>query len=264
MVLLNAATYLRDGNRVEVNGSDLLSAARPISVAGMDLECYPNRNSLSYQTIYNIPEAQTLLRGTLRYEGFCAILELAQTLGLMHVKPGILPAQMSWKDYLEWPHSDRDFENQQANSPNAWQALDWLGVLSDQPIKPNAIPIDVFCALLLQKLSYLEGEQDMIILQHKFVIKKPDNSRYFISSVLKQTGEAGGHSAMARTVGFPAAIAAQMIADGVINETGVIRPVSKNFYPALLAAITAEGIRFEETVSDETEISVNEFLAETR
>ena len=261
-VLLNTATYLRDGKSVEINGRDLMANARPLRVSDMDLECYPNRNSLSYQDIYNIAEAKTLLRGTLRYAGFCAIFERAKSLRLMELESGDLPDQMSWRQYLQWLNPEQDFQALSNEDTRGWQAFEWLGLFSDQPIQPHKMPIDVFCAQLLHKLSYGEGEQDMIVLQHKFVIKRPDGSRYFISSVLKQIGEAGGHSAMARTVGYPVGIASEMIADGIIKETGAIRPVSRSFYPALFAAIMKEGICFEETVLDTNKLSVGEFLSE--
>ena len=35
---------------------------------GYRLECYPNRDSLAYGDLYDIRTANTILRGTLRYE----------------------------------------------------------------------------------------------------------------------------------------------------------------------------------------------------
>ncbi len=34
----------------------------------LSFEVYPNRNSLMYQELYGIPEAHTVIRGTIRYE----------------------------------------------------------------------------------------------------------------------------------------------------------------------------------------------------
>lgn len=34
----------------------------------MSLEGYPNRDSLKYRDLYGIPEAHTVIRGTLRYQ----------------------------------------------------------------------------------------------------------------------------------------------------------------------------------------------------
>jgi len=96
-------------------------------------------------------------------------------------------------------------------------------------------------------------------LLHKFVIKKPDGKKYFISSLLKAEGEPGGQSAMARTVGYPAAIAAQMIADREITKIGMVRPVTKDIYEPMLAALSGENIAFEEEIFTGSE---PDFIAE--
>ncbi len=249
LVLLNTATYLRGSHETIIDGKDLMNWAKPIDIAGLDLECYPNRNSVMYQSIYGIGEAENILRGTLRYQGFCQTLQLAKILGLMNTGMGGLPGAMNWQDYIVWLNPDADLESLKNRTGEAWQGLEWLGCFSAAKINPKPVPIDVFCDLLLEKLSYADDEQDMIILLHKFVIKKPDGEKYCISSLLKAEGEVGGHSAMARTVGYPAAIAAQMIADGDIVKTGMVRPVTKDIYEPMLAALSGEKISFEENIS---------------
>ena len=247
LVLLNTAAYLRSGHETVIDGKNLMNWAKPIGIAGLDLECYPNRNSVMYQSIYGIEEADNILRGTLRYQGFCQILQLAKILGLMNTAMSAVPGDMSWRDYIVWLNPDADLEGLKKRTGASWQGLEWLGCFSEQKIAPKPVPIDVFCHLFLEKLSYADHEQDMIVLLHKFVIKKPNGDKYSLSSLLKLEGEIGGHSAMARTVGFPAAIAAQMIADGKIDKTGMIRPVSKDIYVPMLKALKREGIAFKNT-----------------
>ena len=49
-----------------------------INIEGIgELDGYPNRNSLPYIDIYGIQEATTMLRGTLRYKGWCAFIQAA-------------------------------------------------------------------------------------------------------------------------------------------------------------------------------------------
>jgi len=259
LVLLNTATYLRAGQKTVIAGTELMDWARPIKISGLDLECYPNRNSLNYRDVYGIGDAQNLLRGTLRYEGFCQILALAKTLGLMETNEDKLPKAMSWHDYINFLNPSLDL-TPKANP--AWQGLDWLGCFSDRPIVPHAVPIDVFCELMLARLSYQEDETDMIVLLHKFVIKKPDGQTYFITSLLKECGTPGGHSAMARTVGFPAAMAAQMIVDGTIKGRGTILPVSKEFYGPILAALEQENILCQEQIIEADDMSKEDFIPE--
>lgn len=51
----------------------------------------------------------------------------------------------------------------------------------------------------------------------------------------------GGHSAMALTVGYPAAIATKMILDGEIQERGVVLPFAPDVFMTMLSRLRAEG-----------------------
>jgi len=263
LVLLNEAQYMQTSATTTIAPEDLMAWAKPVSIGGLDLECYPNRNSLVYKDIYNIPEVKTLIRGTLRYPGFCQIMQLAKTLGLfgqknVEITPGIL-----WRDFTAQLNPDIDFRTLQASTPQpAYQALDWLGVFSDASVNPANTPLDAFCDLLLQKLSYLDGEKDMIVLQHKFIIKRKDGSKYYRSALLKSIGQPDGPSAMAATVGLPAAMAAQMIADAHITQTGMVLPVSPNIYGPLLSLLKQENIEFVEEKWEQGQMSAEKFIPE--
>lgn len=262
LVLLNQADYLRAGQGMTVADEDLMNWARPVHIGGLDLECYPNRNSLLYKDIYGIPEIETLIRGTLRYPRFCQIMQLAKILGLFNLDP-IAAQGLDWIALMRQLNPDGGLEIiQRETEPSTWAALDWLGVFSGAPIPDGKTPLDRFCELLLEKLSYLGREKDMIVLLHKFIIIKPDGTKYFKSALLKAIGKPGGFSAMAATVGYPAAMAAQMIADGEVAQTGMALPVSKNIYEPLLHMLSQENITFEEQVWQADEISDSEFLAE--
>ena len=58
------------------------------------------------------------------------------------------------------------------------------------------------------------GERDLVVLRHEILILWPDGKREQRSISLVEYGEIDGHSAMAKAVGFPAAIASKMILDG--------------------------------------------------
>jgi len=69
--MLAGAKYLENGSNVmiEPNGG-LLEAARDMNfLPGFNLEGFPNRDSTKYGDLYGINEANTVLRGTLRYKG---------------------------------------------------------------------------------------------------------------------------------------------------------------------------------------------------
>lgn len=65
--------------------------------------------------------------------------------------------------------------------------------------------------------------------------------------VYGQPAAGGGHSAMAVTVGFPAAIAAKMVLDGEIQQRGVVLPFTPDIYLTMLSRLEAEGLQATET-----------------
>lgn len=66
----NAAVFIRDGEQVEIPRTHLMVQAEPYFVMdGYDFVAYPNRNSVPFREFYRIPEAETVVRGSLRYEG---------------------------------------------------------------------------------------------------------------------------------------------------------------------------------------------------
>lgn len=69
----NPAQYLSHGHVVEISdGGAVMKEAKLMSniieESLIPLEGYPNRDSLKYRDLYGIPEAHTVIRGTLRYQ----------------------------------------------------------------------------------------------------------------------------------------------------------------------------------------------------
>ena len=101
-------------------------------------------------------------------------------------------------------------------------AMEWLGLFSGEKIPKgvNLSPIDIMTDLMLRKMSYKEGERDMLILHHMFTAEFPDHKEE-ITSTMIDFGVSGGDSSMARTVSLPCAIGVKLILDGKINLRGV-------------------------------------------
>ena len=71
LALLNNASFLRSGAVVNITGTDLMAHAKPYYISpAFAFVAYPNRNSTPFKEWYRIPEAQMVVRGTLRYQGF--------------------------------------------------------------------------------------------------------------------------------------------------------------------------------------------------
>jgi saccharopine dehydrogenase (NADP+, L-glutamate forming) len=95
-------------------------------------------------------------------------------------------------------------------------------------------------------MSYREGERDMIVLHHDFMVEYPDDKKEHITSTLVDYGIPGGDSAMSRTVSLPAAMATKLILEGKITDTGLRIPVDKGIYQPVLEELKTVGIEFTE------------------
>ncbi|KAG8781343.1 hypothetical protein FRC15_008867 [Serendipita sp. 397] len=126
--------------------------------------------------------------------------------------------------------------------------LRWIGLLSstEKVTVRGSNLLDTLCARLETLMAYEEGERDLVMLQHKFTVEwtKEDGSvdEEVITSTLEMYGTPGGHSAMAVTVGVPCGIATQLVLDGVINQTGVLAPYSKELCDPLIELLEKEGL----------------------
>ncbi|XP_055974081.1 alpha-aminoadipic semialdehyde synthase, mitochondrial isoform X2 [Sorex fumeus] len=86
MNIMQSATYLLNGKVVNAEGGvAFLNSVTPMDYfPGLNLEGYPNRDSTKYADIYGIQSAHTLLRGTLRYQGYAKVLNGLIKLGLIN------------------------------------------------------------------------------------------------------------------------------------------------------------------------------------
>ena len=120
-------------------------------------------------------------------------------------------------------------------------ALEWLGLLDDVLVSNKTTLLDILADQMLLRMGYRDGERDLVVLVHEFVAAYPDH-REHITSTLIDYGEPGGDTAMARTVGLPAAIGARLILEGKINLTGVHIPVLPEIYEPVLEELEQLGI----------------------
>ena len=249
------ARYLRDGKEVIVPADALFRQPALISIEGLgEFEGYPNRDSLPYGELYGIPEAKTLFRGTLRYSGWCKTLEKISQLGLLDLAEKDLRG-LTYRDFIKLQLGnapDKDIKKALALRLNIEKEsdiinrLEWLGLLSE-----NRVPLDKGSGLdileicMLAKLRYEPGERDMIVLRHDFLTAGPGSKKQKFISTLVDYGVPGGDSAMARTVGLPAAIGTRLILEGKIKAEGVLIPVLPEIYEPALDELREHGIVFK-------------------
>ncbi|KAK4203350.1 putative saccharopine dehydrogenase [Triangularia verruculosa] len=267
LALRNTGKWWQDGNVVEVEGKDLMKTAKPYFIyPGFAFVAYPNRDSTIYKQRYSIPEAQTVVRGTLRYQGFPQFIKVLVDIGFLEETPlDILSKPVAWKEATQAvigasSSSAADLEatilakasfESEEDKKRIVSGLKWIGLFSDEQITPKGNPLDTLCATLEKKMQYEEKERDLVMLQHKFEIEHADGSRETRTSTLCEYGVVGGYSAMAKTVGVPCAVAVKQVLSGKISQKGVLAPMSWEICEPLMKELEEEyGITMvEKTIS---------------
>ncbi|KAI9294280.1 saccharopine dehydrogenase [Neoconidiobolus thromboides FSU 785] len=268
LALRNSAKFLKDGEVVEVKGSELMHSAKKIDILpALAVVGYANRDSSGYRERYNIPEAKNVLRGTLRYEGFCEFIQALVDLGFLNDEPQSYLTDESpglkWKEVLfkvlGIEEDNEEIVKMAIFNKIEWatkeikekifSGIRWLGLYSDAPCtKRGGNLLDSLCATLEEKMAYEDGEKDMVLLQHTFEVETKDNLKQTRTSTLIEYGEQNGFTAMAKHVGIPCAVACQLILDGKMRVPGVHAPIIKDIYLPLLKELEAEGIVCKEKI----------------
>ena len=110
-------------------------------------------------------------------------------------------------------------------------------------------PAQLLQAILEVHWSLQPADRDLIVMQHQFKIQTQTGIKKVISSLVEE-GQDGVHTAMAKTVGLPLAIAVDLFLKGEISLRGLWLPVVPELYLPILEALEKEGIRFEERLVD--------------
>ncbi|XP_031135587.1 alpha-aminoadipic semialdehyde synthase, mitochondrial isoform X1 [Sander lucioperca] len=262
-VLLNTispAIFLRDNEVVSIPaGGSLMESSMPMDfLPGFNLEAFPNRDSTTYAEPYGIQTAHTLIRGTLRFKGFTKAMTGFVKLGLINSEPcpilqptscpvswkALLCKQMGLSSSISHDAFEEAVYERIGKDDFVMDTLRWFGMLSDE----SALHADSVLAALAKhleaKLSFGEGERDMIILRNDVGLRHPTGELETKHISLVVYGDPSGFSAMAKTVGYPAAIAARMVLDGEISTKGIVVPLTKDVYEPTLARLKEEGLNF--------------------
>lgn len=253
LALRNSAKYLKDGNVEEISGPELMKAAKPYHIfPGYAFIAYPNRDSTPYVQRYNIPEAQTIIRGTLRYQGFAEFIKVLVDVGFLEDTPvqylAANAAPITWKetvanilgvsstseeDLIKAISAKTIFPNDDEKK-RIIGGMRWLGLFSDNNVTPRGNPLDTLCATLEQKMQYGPKERDMVMLQHRFEIELADGKRETRTSTLVDYGVPGGYSSMAKLVGVPCGVAVKLVLNGTISDRGILAPMNAKINTPLI------------------------------
>ncbi|KAI8288736.1 Saccharopine dehydrogenase [Colletotrichum sp. SAR11_57] len=252
----NSACFLQDGKVFEISNQHLMAHTEPYHVVdGYSFVAYPNRNSVPFREFYNIPEAETVIRGSLRYAGNPAFVGALIRMGWLDTQPKEWLATknegLTLKEVLGRCINSEDFDEKalinrteelcdftsNAERKDIIEGLRWIGLFSDKPATLRGNLLDTLCAELEKLMSFQPGERDLVMLQHKFVVEWKDGS--------KVTGSLSyEYSAMAKSVGVTCGIATQLLLNGepALNVPGVLAPYKAEICDPIRKAVESEGI----------------------
>lgn len=250
------AQFIENGEYKEIPYEKLFADARTITVNGFGkFDAYANRDSLSYRAVYGLENIPTMLRGTLRAEGFCKAWNILVQCGWTDDANKKLNTNLLTYAQLTdalLPDRDKQLKAQVANNVGltendpAMDMVEWTGIFSDELIPlESGTPAQILQELLERKWKLQEGDKDMIVMQHEFIYELNGNDERITSSLVVK-GEDEIHTAMAKTVGLPAAIAVKLILTGQYKNAGVVVPVKKELYEPVLKELSEMGIVFDE------------------
>jgi len=258
LAVRNTGVFKKDGEVITIPGNELLrKGPKPIFIyPAFATYGYPNRDSSFYDQRYGMPECQTVLRGSLRYQGNVELVQALADVGFLSLDPVPYLArdapEITWRAVLakmlgtsENIKEIKEAIIKKCNLSGAdveriLQGFKWFGLFSDTRVERRGTVLDTLCATMEPLMAFKEDERDMVLLQHKFGIEWADGKKETRYSRLLEYGTPGGDAAMARLVGVPCGVATQLILDGKITKKGVLAPLTADLYEPLLDILERE------------------------
>lgn len=219
-------------------------------------EAYGNRDSLKYQKLYGLEEVRTMYRGTLRRPGFCRAWDVLVQLGIPDDSYQInCPKGMTRQEFLNMFLPEEPGQDVRTRlcrylqlrlDSSEIEKLDYLGLFSNQllPVTGMHSPAFVLQKILEEAWKLEPGDKDLLVMLHRFEFIENGEEKIWQSHLCIE-GEDERYTAMARTVGLPAAIATRFILTGIIKCRGVQIPVIPEIYKPVLKELNALGISMQ-------------------
>lgn len=254
----DGAHYKENSIEKTIRYRDLFKDDKTVAVKGLGkLAYYPNRDSLSYLKTYDVEDANTFLRATLRHPDFCKGWDAVIQIGLTDMNDALNAESLTYAQWLRQKISMSSTQNlvegvaSFLNLPKddkVLQMLEWLGLFNEDKIRSTkTFSGEILLDLLLEKWVMKPQDKDMVVMQHEVEYtfrNKPVNM--VTTMVIK--GEDREHSAMAKTVGLPMGILTRMVMNNKLSKLplGVQIPNMASVYRPVLKELEHHGIEFHE------------------
>lgn len=256
-----SARYVQDGKLRIVPYNRLFLDTHPVEIPDVGkFEAYPNRDSIKYRRVYNVPNIPNVFRGSLRKPGFCKAWNALVRIGLTDNRYTVPDAnKLTYDEWVSFylPRNKNlttkeklsRFLNNSIES-EILKKIEWLGLFSNQKIELNeSTPADILLELLKGKWNFTKQDKDMVIL-HTEVEYLIEDKGEKITSTLVLYGKDNFNTAMSTSVGLPMGIGVNLILSNKIIERGVIIPIYPDIYEPALNELANLGIVFNEKITE--------------
>ncbi len=256
-----AVKFLHEGKYKYIPYHKVFRRTEVIELEGYgEFEVYGNRDSLKYLDLYNLKGIKTLYRGTMRRVGFCRAWDLFVQLGMTddtYLMEGV--ESMTHRDFINsflFYHPTDSVETKLAQvlrldlDSEEFRKLKWLNLFETIPVGLNrpATPAQILQHILEKKWTLNPEDKDMIVMFHLLKYKL-NNTQYELRAHLVVEGENPTHTAMAKTVGLPLAIATKLILNEEIKLRGVQIPVHAEVYRPILDELKGLGMTMQHSLT---------------
>jgi saccharopine dehydrogenase-like NADP-dependent oxidoreductase len=252
------AKFIQEGTYKYIPYHRLFRRTEFMEVEGYGtFEAYANRDSLKYREAYGLTDVLTLYRGTMRRVGFSKAWNMFVQLGMTEDSYRVENSEgMSYREFtnLFLPYSPTDSVELKLRhylkidqDDIMWGKLLELKLFDTSKTIPlvNATPAQILQFILEDSWTLAEDDKDMIVMYHKFGYEVA-GKKMQIDANMVVLGENRTHTAMAKTVGLPVAMATLLILNGGIKTPGVQIPIKKEIYQPILSELQEYGVLFKE------------------
>ena len=229
------ALYLENNLKKSLLYSELFQNITQIDIPNHgNFEAYANRDSLHYKEKYNLLDAHTIIRGTLRENRFSSAWDVFVQTGMT--------SEISSDNII----NPSDFYNylNTLNNKDIDEKMRYLDLFNiNHQDKDYNNPSEYLLNVLTEKWNLDKNDKDMIVMQHIFNYSLSGVKKDLKSSMVVK-GDDNIQTAMAKTVGLPLFFACKLILQNKISLTGVHIPIHKEIYQPLLKYLDKEGLTF--------------------
>ncbi|MEO1013414.1 MAG: saccharopine dehydrogenase C-terminal domain-containing protein [Bacteroidota bacterium] len=253
-----AAKFIQEGTYKYIPYHKLFRRTEFFEIEGYGrFEGYANRDSLDYRKAYGLKDVLTLYRGTMRRVGFSKAWNMFVQLGMTDDSYTIGNSKgMSYREFtnLFLPYSPTDSVELKLRhylkidqDDIMWGKLLELDLFNPKKkiLLENGTPAQILQKILEQSWTLSESDKDMIVMYHKFGYEL-NGKKEQLDANMVVLGEDQSHTAMAKTVGLPVAIATLLILNKKIVTPGVQIPIHQEVYSPILAELQQRGVTFKE------------------